>query len=160
MKIAIVSSVGGHLSEVSQLRKVYEAYDHFYVLNAPRDLPPFMQGKTYFIAHAERDWRHLWNLVELSRLFRRERPDCVLSCGAGCAVPALFVAKLLGIRGVYIETFCALYKPSLTGRIIHALRLADDFLYQWPYLEPFFPRGRFAGAVYDPGLRGHADATL
>jgi UDP-N-acetylglucosamine:LPS N-acetylglucosamine transferase len=160
MKIAIVSSVGGHLSEVLELREVYEAYDHFYILNAPRELPPFMRGKTYFIAHAERDWRHLWNLAELSRLFRKEQPDCVLSCGAGCAVPALLVAKLMGVRGIYIETFCALYRPSLTGRIIHTLRLADEFLYQWPYLAPFFPRGRFAGAVYDPRFRRHADATL
>lgn len=160
MKIAIISSVGGHLSEVLQLREVFGKYNHFYVLNAPRDLPLFMQGKTYFITHAERDWRHLWNLMEIVRIFRKERPDCLLSCGAGCAVPALLVAKMMRIHRIYIETFCALYRPSLTGRIIHAFRLADELLYQWPYLGRFFPRGRFAGAVYDPCLGGHTDAAL
>lgn len=160
MKIALVSSVGGHLSELWQLREVYEQYEHFYVLNASRELPEFMQGRTYFIAHAERDWRHLWNLAEIAGIFRAERPDCVLSCGAGCAVPALVVAKAMGIHGVYVETFCALYEPSMTGRIVGALRLADDFLYQWPYLQRFFPKGRFAGTVYDPRLGRHAHPAV
>ena len=33
MKVCIVSSCGGHLTEVRQLRQAYERFDHFYVLN-------------------------------------------------------------------------------------------------------------------------------
>lgn len=160
MKVALVSSIGGHLSELWQLRDVYQGYDHFYVLNAPRELPGFMQGKTHFITHAERDWKNIRNLFEIRSIFAHERPDCVLSCGAGCAVPAFLVARSMGLRRIYIETFCALYRPSLTGRLIYHLRLADDFYYQWPYLKRYFPRGQFAGAVYDPGFRRDADTAL
>ncbi len=33
MKICIVSSCGGHLTEIRRLRKVYARYEHFYVIN-------------------------------------------------------------------------------------------------------------------------------
>ena len=48
MKICIVSSCGGHLTEVRGLKPVYDGYDHFYVLNDNAILPEDMRGKTYF----------------------------------------------------------------------------------------------------------------
>src|ERR1051325_1592404 len=49
VKICIVSSIGGHLTEVRAFRAVYERHSHFYVLNAPTLIPEDMGGKTYFI---------------------------------------------------------------------------------------------------------------
>jgi len=54
-KICIVSSCGGHLTEVRVLRPVYEKYPHFYVLNDRMMLPNDMEKKTYFIRHSERE---------------------------------------------------------------------------------------------------------
>ena len=42
MKICIVSSCGGHLTEVRQLKAVYEGYAHIYVLNDQVVLPDDM----------------------------------------------------------------------------------------------------------------------
>jgi hypothetical protein len=62
MKVCIVSSCGGHLTEVRRLRPAYAAFEHFYVLNDKAILPGDMAGRTTFIAHSERDWRTLLNL--------------------------------------------------------------------------------------------------
>ena len=105
-----------------------------------------MQGRTYFIVHAERDWRVLVNLWEAWRILRRERPALILSTGAGPAVPFAVVGKLLGIRTVFVETAAQVTLPSLTGRIMY--RLADRFLYQWRGLERFFPKATYGGSLF------------
>ncbi|HSN22226.1 MAG TPA: hypothetical protein VLS49_16200 [Usitatibacter sp.] len=145
MKIAIVSSCGGHLTEVRCLLPAYAGYDHFYVLNERIGLPADMAGRTIFITHAERDWRVLVNLAEAWRILRRERPSLVLSTGAGPAVPFALVARWLGIPVVFVETMTRVRRPSLTGRLMYLL--ADDFFYQWPELARFFPRGRLGGPL-------------
>jgi len=145
MKIAIVSSCGGHLTEVRCLREAYAGHDHFYVVNEPIALPDDMAGRTYFIRHAERDWRVLANLVEAWRILRRERPSLLLSTGAGPAVPFAIVARWLRIPVVFVETMTRVRRPSLTGRLMYLL--ADDFFYQWTELERHFPRGRCGGPL-------------
>ncbi len=146
MKVCIVSSCGGHLTEVRCLRSSYERYDHFYVLNDRAILPADMEGRTYFISHAERDWKVVLNLWEAYRILRRERPDVILSTGAGPAVPFAVVARLFsGARIVFVETITRIRKPSLTGRIMY--RLAHRFYYQWESLRPFFPEARCGGPL-------------
>lgn len=144
LKICVVSSVGGHLREVLQLREVYGAHDFFYILNDETSVP--LDAPVYRIAHAERDLRVLLNFAEVWPILRRERPDVILSTGAGPAVPVALVGKLLGARVIFIENFGAVETPSLTGRIMY--RVADHFYYQWESLAPHFPRGRYAGAVF------------
>ena len=146
LRVCIVSSCGGHLTEVRCLREAYEGFAHFYVLNDKALLPPDMEGRTYFITHSERDWKQLVNLYEAWKILRRERPDVILSTGAGPAVPLAVVGKLLfNVRVIFVETITRIRRPSLAGRLMYLL--ADDFFYQWESLQPFFPRGRFLGRL-------------
>jgi UDP-N-acetylglucosamine:LPS N-acetylglucosamine transferase len=144
-KICIVSSCGGHLTEVRALRSVYQNYDHFYILNDQILLPNDMEGRTYFIRHSERDWLFFVNLWEAWRILRQERPSLILSTGAGPVVPLALVGKLLGIPTLFIETFTRLTEPSLTGKIMYYL--AARFFYQWKSLEQFFPKGTYGGPL-------------
>ena len=145
MKICIVSSCGGHLTEVRALAPAFQRYEHFYVLNDRVSLPDDMQDRTYFMKHSERDWLFLVNLGEAWKILRKEKPSLILSTGAGPAVPFAMVGKLLRVPNIFIETFTRVNKPSLTGRIMY--RLADRFFYQWPALEKFFPDGVYGGQL-------------
>jgi len=146
MKVCVVSSCGGHLTEVRCLKSAYGAYEHFYVLNDKALLPPDMQGRTYFITHSERDWKFLVNLWEAFQILRRERPQLILSTGAGPAVPFALAGRFLfRIRVVFVETITRIKRPSLTGRIMY--RLTNEFFYQWESLRPYFPKGRFGGPL-------------
>lgn len=146
MKTCIVSSCGGHLTEVRCLLPAYQDMQHFYVLNDKALLPEDMQGKTSFIAHSERDWKFLLNLWEAFVILRRERPDVILSTGAGPVVPFALIGRLFfGTRVVFVETITRVNRPSMTGRIMYWL--AHDFFYQWKALAPYFPKGIYGGPL-------------
>jgi UDP-N-acetylglucosamine:LPS N-acetylglucosamine transferase len=144
-KICIVSSCGGHLTEIRLLRPVYARYQYFYVLNDRVALPEDMQDRTYFIRHSERDWLFFVNLYEAWRILLRERPSLIVSSGAGPVVPFALIGKLLRIPTLFIENCSRVTVPSLTGRIMY--RLADRFFYQWPSLRAYFPRGIHGGPL-------------
>jgi UDP-N-acetylglucosamine:LPS N-acetylglucosamine transferase len=145
VKLCIVSSCGGHLTEVRALMPAYARWPHVYVLNDKALLPPDMEGRTHFITHSERDWKLVLNLWEAWRILRAERPDVILSTGAGPAVPFAIMGRMMGCRILFVETITRITAPSMTGRLMHAL--AHDFFYQWPALARFFPKGRLGGPL-------------
>ena len=146
MNICIVSSCGGHLTEVMELKSVYENYDHFYIINKKISMPNDINGRVSFITHSERDYKFFVNILEIYRIFKSNRPDVVISTGAGPAVPAALVARyLFRSKVIYIETIASIVKPSITGRLMYYL--AHEFYYQWESLEFFFPKAKFIRGV-------------
>ncbi|MFN7132832.1 MAG: hypothetical protein ACK4N5_12175 [Myxococcales bacterium] len=147
MKILLVSSVGGHLTEALELSPLLLGHEVTLVVNDAVQLPDFPFARVYRIAHAERNWKVALNLAEAARILLAEAPDVVLSTGAGPAVPFAIVARYLQrSRVVYLETAAAVARPTLTGRLMYPL--AHDFFFQWPALAKFFPRGRLAPVVF------------
>ena len=145
LRLCVVSSVGGHLREVLELAPAWAGAEVCFVVNDHTEVP--LPGPVHRIAHAERDARVLWNLVEAARIFGRAgRPDVILSAGAGPAVPVALVGRLVGAAVVFVETFGAVERPSLSGRLLYPL--TPHFFYQWPALARFYPRGRYAGPVF------------
>ncbi|MBE7480986.1 MAG: hypothetical protein HS104_13515 [Polyangiaceae bacterium] len=144
MKVALVSSVGGHLTELLELVKALPDCERFWVINDESPvLPP--DERAYRIAHAERDPLVLWNLFEVAAVFARERPDLMLSTGAGPAVPAAVVARLAGIPVVYVEPTSAVTALTLTGRLMRPL--AQRFFVQWRSLTRAAPWARYEGGL-------------
>lgn len=83
--------------------------------------------------------RALWILAQ-------ERPDVVLSTGSEIAIPFLWVGKLLGVRTVYIESWCRVHTRSGTGPLVYPV--ADLFLVQWPeVLAQYGPKARYEGGL-------------
>lgn len=143
MKICLVSSCGGHLAEIRILQRAYGRYEHFYVLDDRIILPKDMEGRTWFVTHAERSWRLIFNMWQAWRILRSQRPSLMLSTGAGVAVPFGLLCKLIGVPIVFIESGARVRRPSLSGMLMY--RIADRFFYQWPDLRPFYPRGTHGG---------------
>jgi len=144
VKIALVSSVGGHLTDLVALTDAFEGCDRFWVLN---DASPVLSAdeRTYRIAHAERDWRVALNVLEVAAIFAREVPDIMISAGAGPAVPAALVARAMGLPVVYIEASCAVRRLTMTGRLMRPL--SHRFYVQWPALAREHSWARFVGGV-------------
>ena len=117
----------------------------FFVVNDRIVLPAAMDGKATFIQHSERDWLFFANLWEAWHIFHREKPDLLLSTGAGPAVPFALVAKLFGIPIVFVEISAQVTEPSLTGKIMY--HLADRFFYQWKSLDSYFPKATYGGLL-------------
>ena len=67
----------------------------------------------------------------------------MLSTGAGVSVPFVWMAKVLGIRTIFIEDLTRVSRLSLSGKLVY--RAADRFLVQWPELLEQYPRAEFHG---------------
>ena len=145
--IALVSSHGGHLTELLELAPAFEACRVFYFCydaDTTRRLP-----NAYLTPNRPYSpIQFLVNLVRLWRIFAKEKPDCLISTGAEIAIPAFIVAKMRGIRSIYIECGAQVTRPSITGRVV--VHLADRFFVQWPELLPAY-RGRalYRGSLVD-----------
>ncbi len=86
------------------------------------------------------------NLFLSVRVLRRERPDVVISTGAGVAVPFFWVGRLLGARTVYLEVYDRIDSATMTGRLCRPV--TDLFLVQWPEQESLYRDTVTAGPVY------------
>jgi UDP-N-acetylglucosamine transferase subunit ALG13 len=143
--ICLVSACGGHLTELRKLAPVYQAHQHFYVINNPIIEPPEMRGRTQVITLCERDWRGVINIWEAVCILRKERPDCIISTGAWPAIPFAIAGRLLGIPNIYIETMARVDRPTATGRVMY--HLAHRFFFPWHQLERHFPKGIYCGLL-------------
>lgn len=91
------------------------------------------------VPNALRNLRLAW------RLLRRDRPDVLVSSGAGVAFPFFVIARLRGIPTVYVEAYERMDAPSLTGRLCYPL--STLFVLQWPEQKRFYPRGHVIGTL-------------
>lgn len=75
------------------------------------------------------------------------RPDVAISTGSGeLAIPAILMARSLGIKTIYIETWTRVKEPSLAGRVLYYF--SDVFLVQWPDMLPRFgKRAKYLGGL-------------
>ncbi len=148
MKVALVCSSGGHLAQLFALERWWAEHDRVWVTFDTPDAVALLAEERAIWAHhpTTRNLRNAWrNLTLAWRELRRGRPDVVVSNGAGVAVPFFVVAKLLGMRTVYVEVVDRVDSRTLTGRLVYPL--TDLFCAQWAEQVRLYPRAVDIGAL-------------
>ena len=75
-------------------------------------------------------------LGEAIKIYRRFRPDIMISTGANLAIPLFFIGRLHGCKLIYIESRARVYSRSLTGKII--VGICDKIYVQWKEQLPLY----------------------
>ena len=89
-------------------------------------------------------WKYLVNTCQSLKHIIVERPDVVISTGAGIAIPTMMICKkLLGSKIIYIESAACVEKASKTGSFMY--KYADLFLVQWPEMQHHYEKAVYAG---------------
>ena len=149
MKLCLVCSSGGHLLELRSLNDLWSRYDRCWVTFPTMDTRFLLSGERVYWAHrpTTRNIPNFFrNLAVAFRVLPRERPDVIVSTGAGVAVPFFYLGRALGMTTVYLESLTRSRDLSLTGRLVYPV--ASRFLVQWPELAARFPRKvRFEGQI-------------
>ncbi len=148
VKVALVCSSGGHLRQLYQLKPWWEKHDRVWVTFDKPDAISLLRGEEVEWAHhpTTRNVRNtLRNAVLAWRFLRSQRPDVVVSNGAGVAFPFFVAARAQRIKTVYVEVYDRIDSPTLTGRLCHPL--SDLFLLQWDEQKQFYPRGKLIGTL-------------
>ncbi len=148
MKVALICSHGGHLTEMEGLLPAFEGHDVFFVTYESARLVDLRER---FRAYALQNigtspWRLLKSLPVAWQILRRERPQVIVSTGSEIAIPFFMIAKALRIRTVFVESVCRVQTASQTGRVVYPL--SDAFFVQWPQLLARYGKR----AQYEGGL--------
>jgi UDP-N-acetylglucosamine:LPS N-acetylglucosamine transferase len=148
MKICLVASAGGHLSQLLKIVPPVERYEAFVVTTSEtvrENLQRF--GDVYVVGECNRQRGRQVVRVFLKCLdiIRRERPDVVLSTGAAAGCICCFLGKLMGARVVWVDSITNVDHLSLSGRLVR--HVADLFLVQWPELAEKYRGTEYVGSI-------------
>jgi beta-1,4-N-acetylglucosaminyltransferase len=144
-----VCSTGGHLLQLTALSDAWEGRSRAWVTFDKSDARSLLRDETVYFAYGptNRSIRNLLrNLLLATRLVATLRPRVVVTTGAGVAVPFAWIARVLGARIVYVESFTRIDGPSLSCRLIAPV--AARIYAQWPELVEAYPRARYRGNVF------------
>ena len=153
MKICFVSSSGGHLEQIMQLKGVFNTYDCFFVTSKTK-ASESMKEKKYLVNDLSRKDTNIFQYIiktiecikEANNILNIENPDIVITTGAGAAIPLCLLAKFKKKKLIYIESFARIDTPNATGKLLYYF--ADVFIIQWPELKKYFPKAIYGGWIY------------
>ncbi len=153
-KVLFISSGGGHLEELLQLKSLFERCDAAIVTEkTPTTL--FLKKrypKVSYLVYGTKD--HLlpylfifpFNILKSFFLFLKYRPEAVVTTGTHTAVPMCYIAHLFKRKVVFIETMANAHTPTKAGKIVH--KIADLFVVQWEDMLEVYPDAQYWGCVY------------
>jgi len=158
MKLLVALGEGGHTKEMITLVDMLGddiAYGYMIVEDDEVSEAKIRRPGPIYRVRRPRDKEHhllkdmlktVQGIWEASRVLRAYRPDAVISTGPSIAVPVCSLARLKGIKVIFVETGSRVTALSTTGRIMY--RVAHLFFVQWPGLLERYPKAIFAGRLF------------
>ena len=146
-KILFVTSPGGHLYQICLLKSWWKKYDRFWVTSDTPDVRYLLNREKIFKGFFPENANIInafFNLVLALRLLVKHKPYLLVSTGAGIAPPFFLVARLMGVKSVFIETMDFCRTGSLSGRLIYPL--ASLFIVQHNSLKKIYPKAKYLGS--------------
>jgi UDP-N-acetylglucosamine:LPS N-acetylglucosamine transferase len=146
--VLMVCSSGGHLAQLLALQPWWSQRRTRWVTFDTPDAQSLLAGRDVVPAHHPTT-RNVPNLVRnvglAVRTLRKERPDVIVSTGAGVALPFFVVGRLLGIPTVYIEVIDRVDSTTLTARLCRPF--TTRMLVQWEEQQRLYPGSILVGPL-------------
>lgn len=139
--VLFVCNKGGHYSQMLELRPLMAMYDSYVLTekeNAEADMAGFAEAMSmdnYNVMNHK-----LCNFVKsvwrCMRIWRKIKPQYIISTGSAFALPMFIVGKLFGSKLIYIESRARVYAASRTGKLIS--KFCDKLIVQWPEMKDVY----------------------
>jgi len=148
MKICFPTSSGGHLTHLLLLKSWYEKHDRFWVTFEKEDAISSLKSERKYWCYYPTN-RNIVNLIRNSflavKILKKERPDIIVSTGAGAAIPFFLLGKMMRRKTVYIEVYDRVNKPTLTGKVVYFF--TDLFIVQWEEQKKYYKKSKLLGEI-------------
>lgn len=153
LRILFPSSSGGHLSEISQLNKLFATCEYLIVTE---DLPinkTILKGKnTVYIRKngKNRDlifWKNfLVNWFLAIKILFQFRPHAIVTTGSHTAVPFCYLGKLFRCKVIYILSFARIDSRAKAADVIYPI--SDLFFVQWEEMKKEYKKATYVGPLF------------
>lgn len=141
MKLLLVCSTGGHFNAMQQLQSFWQHHDRVWVTFRTEATEAALYDERIYWAFSPTN-RNLPNLIRnfglAWKVLSRERPQIVLSTGAGVAVPFLILGKLMGCQTAFVESITRTRRVSMSARL--SLPFLDVVYVYWRQLQVKYPK--------------------
>ena len=151
-KVLFISSTGGHLSELMQLKKIFSKFPYYIVTEKTKSneyLAEDYKGKVAYLKYGTKKnlfTYFFFNIIKSFIIFLKQKPDVVVTTGTHTAVPMCYIAKAFRKKVIYIETFANRNSKTVAGRFVYPI--ADVFVVQWEEMKKIYPKAEYWGWIY------------
>ena len=83
--------------------------------------------------------------IQAFKILRKSRPSAIISAGPSQTIPLFWLAKLLGIKTIFLESWVRVHHKSKTGKLVYPV--SDLFFIQWKSLKKVYPKAIYAGRL-------------
>lgn len=146
IKLCLITSPGGHLFKLYQLKPWWNQYEHFWVTSPLAKKLQLLNNEKVYYGHfpVSRNLINFTkNLILAIKILKKEKPDILFSIGAGIAPPFFIIAKLMGIKLIFMETFIFSPEKTLSGHLVYPF--TDHFLVQNKSLLKKYKKAKYWG---------------
>lgn len=153
--VMFISSTGGHLSEMLQLKSLFDKYNYHIVTEKTKsnlNLKDKYKGKVDFLVFGTKDFmltypfKLLYNCFKSLYIYFKIHPDYIITTGAHTAGPMCCLGKIFGSKIIYIETFANMNTKTITGKLLYPI--ADKFIVQWESMKDLYPDATYGGWIF------------
>jgi beta-1,4-N-acetylglucosaminyltransferase len=154
MRVLFVLGSGGHTARGLILSRQLDA-EKFYMVPWESEVTKQKVGKGYFSVISPRFrakdsrilsvFRTLFLFLHSLLILFIVRPRALISTGSGLTLPPFLMARLFGIKTIYIESPSRVYFPSIAGKLL--IGKTDLWLSSWPELAERYPGVEYRGMV-------------
>ena len=152
-KVMFICSVGGHLTQMLQMKKIFDEYDYV-LITEKTDVTKEMKDKynMEYLVYGSRNYlfsyifKFSFNIIKSLYLFIKYRPKTIITTGTHTAVPMCYIGKLFRRKIIYIESFAKRTSPTLSGKMVYPI--ADIFIVQWESMLSIYPKAKCFGPIY------------
>ena len=150
-----ISSTGGHLDELMQLKPMFKKYNYHLITEKDKSTESLKEKygkKVSYLVYGTRKqlfkyiFIFIYNIIKSLMLYIKHRPQFIITTGTHTAVPICYIGKIFGSKIIYIETFANIDKKTLTGRLIYPI--ANLFIVQWEEMVKLYPKAKLGGSIY------------
>jgi len=153
-KVVFISSTGGHLNELLQLKPLMKEYDSYIITEKTKSNLSLKKkfNKVFYLVYGTRrniftfTLKFIFNTFKSFYYFIKIKPDVIVTTGTHTAVPICYIAKLFRKKVIFIETFANSRTKTLSGTIIYPI--ADIFIVQWESMLDLYPKAVLGGWIY------------
>ncbi len=151
--VMFISSVGGHLTQLLELKSLFSKYDYILITEKNSVTKPLKEKYNMcYLLYGSRQYLFkyifisIFNIVKSFLILVREDSNIIITTGTHTAVPMCYLGWLFNKKVIYIESFAKRTSPTLSGRLVYPV--ATKFVVQWESMQKFYPKAECWGWIY------------